>query len=532
MTKKRVFNLPFKGVSLGKAVIYSNVELDYVTTNNPEEELKRYSEAFHNVLNELETLAQGSDIFQAHCELIQDPMIDESVSILIEDGQSAFDAVNQASVSICQMFSEIDDEYLRARVDDVRDIFERLSKSLCGVKQQKYDFEEGTIIVAKELFPSDTVNFDFSKIVGLITERGSVTSHVSIIARNYGIPAVVGLDGCLDEINEGDVLILDGELGEIVIDPDEESIKRYEAFLKTQEITNELDTKLFTKEGKEIKVYANAGSIQEVELAIRKGADGIGLFRSEFLYMKSLNGFPSEEFQYEQYKASAKLCEGNTLTIRTLDIGGDKMLPYASFEKEENPFLGVRGIRYSYRNQDIFITQLRAILRASGDFPGVIRIMFPMISAVDEFLWAKKMVVKAKESLHEENLNFDSSVKVGLMIETPAAVIMADKLSMAADFFSIGSNDLVQYLTATDRGNPALGDLGSPMSEAVKRSLVHICTVANKAKIPVGICGEIASESWAIEILLEAGIDSFSVGPALINSTKQLVQKHIKYTKL
>ncbi len=527
MAKILYSTLDFNGFALGKALIYKDLTLEYKSSGNPEEELKRYSEAFSSVLSELETLAQGNDIFQAHLELVQDPMIDESISLLIEEGLSAFDAVIQASESMCQMFSEIDDEYLMARVDDVRDIFERLAKSLCGVKQQNYDFPDGTIIVAKELFPSDTVHFDFSKIKGLITEKGSTTSHVSIIARNYGIPAVVGLAGCLEEIKDGDILILDGSSRQIIISPEEVSFKDYEHLLESEEASTDGEVRLFTKEGKEIKVYANAGNVTEVELAMKRGADGIGLFRSEFLYMKSTGGFPSEDNQYEEYKKAAGLCAGACLTIRTLDIGGDKMLPYAPFEKEENPFLGVRGIRYSRLNQDVFFTQLRAILRASGDYPGVIRLMFPMITTLEEFLWAKDMVSKAQQSLIEDKLNFDPYIQLGLMIETPAALILADKLAAEADFFSIGSNDLVQYLTATDRGNPALKDLCNPMLESVKRALSHICKEANKAKIPVGICGEIASDQWAIEHLLEAGIDSFSVGIALINKTKHIVQNII-----
>lgn len=520
--------LPFQGLSIGKAVVYRDIELEYVASNSSQEELIRYRRAFDNVFNELEGLAQDNDIFQAHFELVQDPMIDENICLLIEEGDSAFNAVEKAGELICTMFSDIDDEYLRARVDDVRDIFDRLSKSLCGAGQRNYNFPENSIIVAEELFPSDTVHFDFSKIVGLITEHGSVTSHVSIIARNYGIPAVVGFRDCLEEIKDGDLLILDGESSTIIISPDTKTLHKYKS-MSQLEVENVMDNKLLaTKEGKELKVYANAGSIQEVAMAMNKGAAGIGLFRSELLYMQSSKDFPSEDFQYNQYKEAAALCGKGVLTIRTLDIGGDKSLPYVSFEKEENPFLGLRGIRYSYKHQDVFITQLRAILRASGAYPGVIRLMFPMITDTEEFLWAKDVVSIVKENLLEEKHDFDSEIKVGLMIETPSAVILADKLAAEADFFSIGSNDLVQYITATDRGNPALERLSNPKSEAVLRSLSHICKEANRAKIPVGICGEIASEPWAIGHLIEAGIDSFSVGVASISKTKKIIQKQIQ----
>lgn len=425
------------------------------------------------------------------------------------------------------MFNEIDDEYLRARVDDVRDVFGRLIAALTGSSDNPFkDIPDGSVIVAKELLPSDTASMDFSKIRAFVTEKGSATSHVSIIARSQGIPALIGLKGCLEEINDGDELLVNGTLGTLVVNPDSESSIQFDALLAIGEKTSEMISaaafgRAVSPDGKEILVYGNAGNLDEVRIAIERGADGIGLFRSEFLYMQE-SSLPTEERQFEAYRDAARYCSGKPLTIRTLDIGGDKALPYLNLPKEDNPFLGFRAIRISLKRPDLFKTQIRAILRSSAY--GNVRIMLPMISTLEEVKKAKELIVDCMAELDNEDIPFNENIEVGIMIETPAAAIIADLLAAEVDFFSIGTNDLTQYIMAADRGNGDVSDLYDPKNRAVLRAIGMAVDAASKAGIPVGICGEMASDQSATSILIGLGVDSLSVSAPSVAKIKYRIR--------
>ena len=418
-------------------------------------------------------------------------------------------------------------EYLRARVDDVRDVFGRLIAALTGSSDNPFkDILDGSVIVAKELLPSDTAAMDFSKIRAFVTEKGSATSHVSIIARSQGIPALIGLKGCLEEINDGDELLVNGTLGTLVVNPDSESSIQFDALLAIGEKTSEMISaaafgRAVSPDGKEILVYGNAGNIDEVRIAIEKGADGIGLFRSEFLYMQE-SSLPTEERQFEAYRDAARYCSGKPLTIRTLDIGGDKALPYLNLPKEDNPFLGFRAIRISLKRPELFKTQIRAILRSSAY--GNVRIMLPMISTLEEVKKAKELIVDCMAELDNEDIPFNENIEVGIMIETPAAAIIADVLAAEVDFFSIGTNDLTQYIMAADRGNADVAELYDSKNRAVLRAIGMAVDAASKAGIPVGICGEMASDQSATSILIGLGVDSLSVSAPSVAKIKYRIR--------
>ena len=460
--------------------------------------------------------------------MLEDPVLTEQVENHIRfDGMGAVEASYSACEELASMFNEIDDEYLRARVDDVRDVFGRLIAALTGSSDNPFkDIPDGSVIVAKELLPSDTASMDFSKIRAFVTEKGSATSHVSIIARSQGIPALIGLKGCLEEINDGDELLVNGTLGTLVVNPDSESSIQFDALLAIGEKTSEMISaaafgRAVSPDGKEILVYGNAGNLDEVRIAIERGADGIGLFRSEFLYMQE-SSLPTEERQFEAYRDAARYCSGKPLTIRTLDIGGDKALPYLNLPKEDNPFLGFRAIRISLKRPDLFKTQIRAILRSSAY--GNVRIMLPMISTLEEVKKAKELIVDCMAELDNEDIPFNENIEVGIMIETPAAAIIADLLAAEVDFFSIGTNDLTQYIMAADRGNGDVSDLYDPKNRAVLRAIGMAVDAASKAGIPVGICGEMASDQSATSILIGLGVDSLSVSAPSVAKIKYRIR--------
>ena len=515
-------------LATGRAfVVQRGVAASARTKGTVEQEGALFESALAKSKEQIEVLAADSDIFAAHLEMIDDPMLSEGVMAHIDEGQSAEEAVAEAAAEIVAMFEAIDDEYLAARADDIKDIFARIAANLSGGVTNPFEgVAEGDIVVATELFPSDMALLDLTKIGGFVTALGSATSHLCIIARNHSLAAVVGLGSDVEQIESGDVVIVDGYCGKVVINPDQATVDSYakrkeqEQKLRTEQLS--VANSQVNYCGSRVVVTANAGSVEEVERAIEAGADGIGLFRSEFIYMHS-TAEPTEEEQYQIYSAAAKCCKGAPLTIRTLDIGGDKDVPYLGLPKEENPFLGWRAIRISLEREEMFCRQLRAILRASAE--GDVRVMFPMITSVEELLAAKAILERCKEQLTAEGVSYDADMKVGVMIETPAAVLIADSLAAQCDFFSIGTNDLVQYIMAADRANVKVAHLYNPYSEAVKRALKWVIAAADSANIECSVCGELASDNEATEMLIAANLRKFSVNIGAIASVKYKISK-------
>ncbi len=490
-------------------------------------EKRRFDDAVEAAKRELEPLAASNDIFAAHLELASDPMLGENVTEKIAEGTTAADAVHAAADELAALFAQIDDEYLRARADDVRDVCLRILRQLEPSEANPFAaIPEGSVLAADELAPSDTALIDFSRVCGVVTRRGSATSHLAILARNMGLPAVVGLGDDFDRLADGETVVLDGEAGELIVAPEpaaaEEYRRRMEAVEARLTKQNAQDPAA-TRDGRAVAVFANAGSVAEVATAMRKGADGIGLFRSEFLYMQRRDGFPDEETQAAVYAEAAKLCAGRPLIIRTLDIGGDKALPYYKFPEEENPFLGWRAIRVSLELRDMFRTQLRAILRASSE--GGVRVMFPMIVSLSELRDALALVEECKEELRWQGVPFDVRIPVGVMIETPAAVLIADELAAEVDFFSIGTNDLTQYILAVDRGNERIAAMYDTLHPAVVRAMRQVVDAAHRHGCEVGICGEFAGQAAHTELLVGLGFDELSVAPPAVSAIKERIRR-------
>lgn len=463
--------------------------------------VRSFDEAFDLVRAEL-ALASGSgdaaEVFSAHLEMLEDPMLREAVDSELAAGKQPLEAVDAACSCICAMFADIDDEYLRARVDDVRDVFARLREAMCGGSAVR-EIPAGSVIVSTELLPSDTARIDFSSISGILCARGSVTSHVCIIAHAHGVPIRVGAD--ISGICEGDIVEVDDPL----VGGTANVVAQVRAAGR--------------------RVYANAGSVEEVRAAIAAGADGIGLFRTEFLFI-GRECMPSEDEQRALYREALGACGGKPLTIRLLDIGGDKSLPYLPVPVEDNPFLGLRGIRFLLAHPELAENQLRALAAAACEvrdahpdwfaFGTPVRVMLPMVCTVDEVRRVRSMLAGVAGET--------CPVEVGIMVETPAAVLCAQELAAECDFFSIGTNDLTQYVMAADRGNASVGSLYDAQSPAVRRAVALTVAAAHSAVrpsspvsaacpsgIPVGICGELASDPSATSWLLASGLDSFSL---------------------
>lgn len=517
-----------EGIAVGRAFVVRRTKSSVNREKgSAESEKSLFATALAASREQIAHLAENSDIFAAHLEIIDDEMIVDSVEMAINEGCSAEDAVSSSCEQIVSMFEAMDDEYLAARAADVKDIFARISQNLAGGVINPFEgVENGDIVVDRELFPSDMALLDFSKIRGFVTAEGSTTSHVCIMARNLSLPAVVGLGDATAEITTGDRLIIDGAEGLVIVNPDEYTLNdyltrglNYQALKQEQQAV--ANCEIFDGD-RRVYVFANAGSVEDVERAIASGADGIGLFRSEFVYMQSSQE-PTEDKQYEIYAAAARACSGKPLIIRTLDIGGDKAVPYLDFPKEENPFLGWRAIRISLDRVDMFCRQLRAILRASTD--GDVRVMFPMVVCVEELRDAKYYLEQCKRELEQGGVAFNPNIKVGVMIETPASVFIADSLAAECDFFSIGTNDLIQYIMAADRANVKVSKLYNPYSDAVLRAVQSVILAAQNANIECGMCGELASDNLATERLLTMGLNEFSVNVGSIAKIKYELNK-------
>lgn len=490
------------------------------------EEIEKFENTKNAVIDELQGLAEKNEIFAAHREIAGDFMLHESVISKIQSElKNAQAALHEAVEEIAAIFAGMDDTYMKERAADVRDIGKRMMAGLKGRKLPDLGAMDcEAIVVARDLYPSDTVKMKPEFVKGILTEEGGVTSHVSIMAKSMNIPILVGVKGILAEARDGLLVCMDAEKGEIVIEPDEHTKEQYIARKKAYEEEREILVQLrsqepVTKSGKRVFLCANVGSLEDIRHAVEMKIDGVGLFRSEFLYMEN-NHFPTEEEQFEVYREAAKLCP-QELTIRTLDIGGDKELSYFVFEKEENPFLGWRAIRICLEMKEMFKEQLRAILRASAF--GHVRIMFPMIISLSELREAKALVEECKQELRAEGKEFDETIEVGMMMETPASVLLAEEFAKEADFFSIGTNDLTQYLLAVDRGNKKIADKYDFMHPAVLKAIRHIIEAGHKEQIKVGMCGEMAGNTETIPLLLEMGLDEFSMSAGSIDYARRLV---------
>ncbi len=520
-----------RGIVIGKAFL---VEKPCLKTNfesteghDIQTEIKRYERAVACAEAELTELAKTNQIFEAHLEMVKDiTLYDGVISKIKDEKQCAESALEATAADFILIFENMDDEYMRERAADIKDIRYRLMCALQGVKNNPFEgITEDVILVAQDLTPSDTVAMDLTHILGFITQEGGITSHVSILAKGLGLPALVGVEGILKHMKQEELIIMDAGAGKIFIQPDEITINKYrelrEMQIKMQEELAKINhLPAVTKDGIAVQLCANVGSVKDIKKALEYRMDGVGLFRSEFLYMNN-DHFPTEEEQFEVYKEAAVTC-GKELTIRTLDIGGDKELSYYEFEKEENPFLGWRAIRISLELKDMFKMQLRAILRASAF--GYIRIMFPMIISLEELRLAKEVLEECKEELKLQKIACDHKIEVGMMIETPASILLINDFAREVDFFSIGTNDLTQYLLAVDRGNKKISNMYNSYHPAVIRSIKRVIQAGHQNKIKVGMCGEFASDEGAVKLLLGLGLDEFSMSASEILNVKYLIR--------
>ncbi|HOA20121.1 MAG TPA: phosphoenolpyruvate--protein phosphotransferase [Sedimentibacter sp.] len=527
------------GIGIGKAVVIDkasiNITKNYIKdAGNELDRLMNAIEAAKEQLNELyvstidELGEKEAQIFKSHEMMLEDDTFISDVENRIkQEGVNAEYALNETSNVYIKMFQSIEDEYLRERAEDIKDVMNRVIRILMGISSVDFsNLKENSIIVAKDLTPSDTAQIDRTKVAAMITEIGGKTSHAAIIARIMGIPTVVGLNNITDKIKNGDTVICDGKTGKVLVNP---NAKQLFYFTKKKniedEIRNELKNQIglpsVTKDGFKISLTANIGVPNDVDMALENDAEGIGLFRSEFIFMNREHQ-PTEDEQFEQYKEVLVKMGDKPVIIRTLDIGGDKNVPYIDIPKEMNPFLGYRAIRLCLGNVEVFRTQLRAILRAS--VYGNVKIMIPMISTMKELKDSKKILQQAKDELTNEGIKFKKDIEIGIMIEIPSAAIISDLLAREVDFFSIGTNDLIQYTMAVDRMNSKLSYLYSQYHPALLRLIKGIIDNAHEAGIWVGMCGEAAGDPKLIPVFVGMGLDEFSMNSPSILRARYIVR--------
>lgn len=526
----------FRKVAIGKVFFYekNTAVVKRTKIDDPKAELERFEQAKETAKAQLQGLYEkalhevgdsGAAIFEVHMMMIDDLDYNGSIQNMIESQSvNAEYAVAMTGDNFSTMFAEMDDDYMKARAADVKDISERLVSVLSGYDNDMGNLEEPVILVADDLAPSETVQMDKSKLLAFVTEHGSSNSHTAILARTMNIPAIIGIP--IKKEWHGHMAIVDGYAGCVIIDPDEEEIaKAKKAVVEEEEKQKLLKTlkgqKTITKDGKEIHLYANIGSVADTASVLMNDAEGIGLFRSEFLYLES-DTYPTEAEQFNAYKTVAENMAGKKVIIRTLDIGADKQVDYFELDKEENPALGYRAIRISLTREEVFKTQLRALLRASAY--GNISIMFPMIISVDEVRKIKQILEEVKEELRESGIPF-KDVEIGVMIETPAAVMISEQLAQEVDFFSIGTNDLTQYTLAIDRQNPKLDEFYDAHHPAVLRMIQMTIENGHKGGAWVGICGELGADLELTETFLRMGVDELSVSPTFVLPVRNRVRE-------
>jgi phosphotransferase system enzyme I (PtsI) len=529
------------GIAIGKAYVIREEEnaINRYEVKDTEKEIKRFLEAILKAKEEIESIKEtavknfGEEkalIFEAHLMILEDEEFRASVIEKIKQNINAEYAVKETVEMFEGIFLSMEDEYMRERAADIRDIGGRIIRALKGEEKSSIgDIKDKCIIVAKDLTPSDTAQLNREYVLGFITELGGKTSHSAIIARALEIPAVSGIKDATEILKTGDLIILDGVKGIIYINPDESLIDEYQNKIQREmEEKRELliykDRKVLTKDGKRIEVAANISSKEEVDVALKYGADGIGLFRTEFLFMNRETA-PTEEEQFEVYKYVLEKMDFRPVIIRTLDVGGDKKIPYIDVGTEMNPFLGLRAIRLCFERLDLFKTQLKALLRAS--IYGNLKIMFPMISKVDEIKRAKEILEDVKAELKKAGQKFSDKIEIGIMIEVPSAAIISDLLAKEVDFFSIGTNDLIQYTLAVDRMNEKVSNIYEPSHPAVLRLIKMVIDNAHKEGKWVGMCGEMASDISMIPLLIDYGIDELSMSAPSVLKVKKEILKSI-----
>jgi len=522
----------FQGIAAAPAYLYQQYDFQpsfyRIMPKQVKEERMKFQRAREASEAELMALSEKNEIFAAHLELLRDKSLNEKICQKIEtEGKNAQMALSEVIKSYTDLFQTMENDYFRERGADIKDIGKRLLCQLEGIKCPDLgSLSEEVIVVAKELLPSDTVRLNPAFVKGILTEKGGVTSHAAIMARSMNIPVLVGVKGILEEVTDGMWLCMDAEKGVIELEPEEavkeEYRRRKEAFEQERlQMQKQRDGETQTRSGEKIHLSINAGNLSDIRQALPMNIDGVGLFRSEFLYMENSH-FPTEEEQFAVYKEAVGAVK--ELTIRTLDIGGDKELPYYSFSREENPFLGFRGIRISLDMRDMFRAQLRAILRA-GAF-GKVRMIVPMVISVEEIRAVRKLIRECQEQLKQEGLLFDENMELGVLLETPASVFLAEEFAKEADFFSIGTNDLTQYLLAVDRGNHKVAERFDYFHPAVLKAVAHIIKVGQKNGIRVSMCGEMAGDVKAVPLLLKMGLKEFSMASASIDYVRKIIREY------
>ena len=527
------------GIGIGKAVVVRDEkpEVVQVSISDKDKEVKRFEDVLAKITEATMEMAESlankvggkeAEILNGHVLLLSDPMLSEEIKQKIQNELvNAEFAVDSVYDMYAGMFASMDDELMQQRATDMKDLKVRILKGLLGMADVDVArLPEGSILVAEDLTPSMTAGLNPQTVYGIVTELGGRTSHSAILSRALEIPAVVAISGLLENIHDGDTVCFDGDKGEVVIHPDADTLAEYEKkkeayLLEKKELENYKGKPSVTKDGRKVEIVANIGKPEDAQRALEYDAEGVGLFRTEFLFMDRENA-PTEEEQFEAYKKVATLMKDKPVIIRTLDIGGDKEIPYLGIEQDENPFLGYRAIRLCLdRKEDLYRPQLRALLRASAF--GDIRIMIPLITCVDEIREAKALIREIMGDLDRENIAYNKDIQVGIMIETAASSIMADVFAKEVDFFSIGTNDLTQYTMCVDRGNAKVSYLYSPLNPAVLRSLKRVITSAKEAGIMVGMCGEAAADPLLIPLLLVWGLDEFSMSASSILKSRKLV---------
>ncbi len=529
------------GIGIGKAYVIKEEQLTYeATAEDASKELQRLHQAVDTFCRRTEQLAESiaksvkpkdAEIIRGHIQMLKDPYMISQMEEKIQSGASAEAACEEVLNQFIALFSGVDDELTRQRATDVADIKKRMLRILLGAEEKSLaEIPPESVLVTEDLTPSMTAEMKKEHVVGIVTEKGGKTSHSAILAKAMEIPAVLSAEGALNALKDGEPVIVDGSQGLVLPNPQPEEETRYRQQKQAYETEKEIlrgyiGRATVTADNETKEVFCNIGNVKDAITAAQKDGEGIGLFRTEFLFMDKPSA-PSEEEQFEAYKKAAEIFNGKPVIIRTLDVGGDKGIPYLEMEKEENPFLGFRAVRYCLSHEELYETQLRAILRASAF--GNLKIMVPLVTTAAEVRAVKEKVKKIAAELEKSGIEYDHGIQVGIMVETPAASLVADLLARESDFFSIGTNDLTQYTMAADRGNPQVAYLNKPYDPAVLRSIRHIIRCAKNAGIPVGMCGEAAADPLLIPLLLDFGLEEFSVSPTSVLATRYQISKWTK----
>lgn len=530
------------GIGIGNIVIIKEQSLEYTarTVTDVEAEIARINGAIDTFSAKTQAMAEDikqrlgekeAEILEGQLLMVMDPSLTSEMENLIKAGQCAESALETVCDMFIQVFSMAEDELTRQRATDIHDIKTRVLKILLGVEEVDISaVPAGTVLVARDLTPSMTAGIKKDNVVGILTEVGGKTSHSAILARALEIPAVLSIEGIVSKVENGQMVILDGSTGDVFLNPSEEEVATYsakrDAYLEEKKALGKfIGQATMTADGKKVELVANIGTPEEATKVVECDGEGVGLFRTEFLFMDRTS-IPTEEEQFEAYKKAAIILRGKPVIIRTLDVGGDKEIPYLGLEKEENPFLGYRAVRFCLDREEIYRPQLRALLRASAF--GEIRIMVPLVTCVDELTSVKALVKEIMAELDKEGIAYNKEIQIGVMIETPAASLIADLLAKEASFFSIGTNDLTQYTMAVDRGNAKVAYLYSAYNPAVLRSIKRVIECGKAEGIMVGMCGEAASDPMLIPLLISFGLDEFSVSATSVLATRKTISQYTK----